>query len=111
MVVLSIVILVFGGVLRFFSNTAGHTLQGTSHFFPSLEMENHRLKFVPLQISVNEDSHPIPVPLTLGLLEISYYHVEIGWFKFFPSTGCFITVAKMIKQENIMKWYPTTSYS
>lgn len=27
-------------------------------------------------------------------------------------TGCFITVAKMKKQENnIMKWYPTTSYS
>lgn len=31
---------------------------------------------------------------------------------FFPPTGCFITVAKMKKQENnIMKWYPTTSYS
>ena len=49
MVVLSIVILVFWRVLCFFSNTAGHTLQGTSHVFPSLEMENHRLKFVPLK--------------------------------------------------------------
>lgn len=44
MVVLSIVILVFGAVLCFFSSTAGHTLQGPSHFFPSLEMENQRLK-------------------------------------------------------------------